>query len=564
MGKSPMTGLLGDSNMGGYFSPELKFAGYDHVLVTGRAEKPVYLWIENDRVEIRNASEIWGKDTYQTLSAIRRELGNPEVKVLSIGPAGENLVRFATIQSEWGNGAGRTGMGAVMGSKNLKAIAVRGTKSIKIANPTEYLAMCKEIDDLIRNSSAGQELSKYGTTMIMKRMMGRGRYQRNFQFWGQLENQITPLDIFKKYSPKKVGCYGCANRCMEYYEVPGLGSGVISCGIYVGTSIDIENNNPEVWWQSALSCQKQGIDADSVGKILAWAMELYQRGIITTEDTDGIPLEWGDKNAILTMIQKIAKRDGFGDVLADGMILGARRIGRGAEEYAMHCKGLPIAENSIGIRGMSLGIAVGPRGDQYRSYPTIEEGVHDVECSDAGEEYIEASKEQAFNEAERISGTRKGADPGSYEGKPAMIIHSERLVAITDSSGVCKWTTPWYGVQAYTLEHQAKLLSLGLGKAITLEMFQQIADRIRCLERAFDVDQGLDRSQETLPKRLFKMKPVARDAPLDPKKFEEMKSEYYSLRGWDIATGAPTKETLEQLGLGDVAKDLKKRDKLPA
>jgi hypothetical protein len=208
-------------------------------------------------------------------------------------------------------------------------------------------------------------------------------------------------------------------------------------------------------------------------------------------------------------------------------------------------------------------IATGPRGDQYRSYPVIEESVHDMDFADADEEYIRNVKEKAFSQAERISGTRKGADPGSYDGKPAMIIHSENLVAINDSSAVCRWTTPFRSVYAYTLERQAELISLGLGKEITTDMLQRIAERIRCLERAFDIGQGLDRSQETLPKRFFELKPVSRDAPLDPKEFEEMKSEYYSLRGWDIATGAPTEETLKRFGLDDVAGDLEKQGKLP-
>ena len=565
MSKSPMTGLLGDSNMGGYFSPELKYAGYDHIVITGKADKPVYLWIDNERVEIRDASGVWGKDTYETPNMIRQELGNPEVKVVCIGPAGENLVRFATVQNEMGNGAGRTGMGTVMGSKNLKAIAVRGTGSIKIANPGEYLAMCEQIDARIRRSGVGQELAKWGTTGIMNRMAGVGTWLRNFQTHGMPPEEAIPMNLFKRYSPKKVGCFGCPNRCMEFYEVPGLGSGVISCSFYIGTGIAVDNSDPEVWWQGAIFCQRQGLDIDSVGMILAWAMELYQRGIITAKDTDGIPMEWGGKETILAMLQKIVRREGFGDVLADGMLLGAKRIGRGAENYAMHCKGLPLVEDPVTLRGMSLGTAVGPRGDQYRSYPTVEQGVHDLEQAGLDKESLEMAKERLYREAEQISGTRKGAVPVEYEGKPAMIKDSEDKVAITDSLGVCKWASPFYGVYAYTPERQAKLLSLGLGTEVTLDMFSEIANRVRCLERAFDVREGLTRSQETLPQRLFDLKVnygERKGLTLAPQKFEEMKSEYYALRGWDADTGIPTRETLERVGLGYVAEELEKVGKI--
>lgn len=562
MGKSPLTNLWGDSNIGGYFSPELKYAGYDHILITGKAEKPIYLYIENDRVELRDASQIWGRDTYETPILIRKELHNSEIKILCIGPAGENLVRFASVQSELGNGGGRTGMGAVMGSKNLKAIAVRGTKGIKTANPERFLAMAMELHDFIRKSEVSQELSKYGTTMIQSRMAGGGKPYKNFQTFATYEGSVKPIDMLTTYFPKKIGCFNCPNRCMEAYNVPGVGSGVISCAFYSELGIVVDNSDLEVCLKNSLYCQQQGIDVGAAGGILAWVMELYERGIITTEDTDGIPMQWGNKEAISRMLEKMVRREGFGDVLADGMVIGAKKIGRGSEEYAMHCKGLPLfTESPLIEKGKALAMAVGARGDHYRGNPIIEGSIHRLEHAGMEGEELEAAKEKFYRKAEEICGTRKGAVPNEYEGKGSMVKYSEDTEAITDSLGICKWATPRQGIDAYTPENQAKILSLGLGEQITTDMLFEAANRMRCLERAFSIREGLTRAQEKLPQRMYEL--VTHDGlSLDLEKVENMITQYYVARGWDAETGVPTRETLKKLGIGYIADDLEKWSKI--
>ena len=562
MSKSPMTFLWGNSNMGGYFSAELKYAGYDHIVVTGRADAPVYIWIDNGQVHIRDAAEIWGQDTYQTPELIRQELGNPEVKVICIGPAGENLVRFATVQSELGNGAGRTGMGTVMGSKNLKAIAVRGTKGIKMANPEKFLAVAQEQNDFIKNSAACKELSQYGTTLMTKRIMGEGKPFRNFQTFRTMEGHLDPTDILKKYSPKRAGCLECPIRCMEAYDVPGVGSGVISCTFYASVGWIVDNHDPEVFLQSAIYCQKQGLDVSSAGGILAWAMELYQRGIITTQDTDGVSLEWGE--SVPEMLKRIVHREGFGDVLAEGVLIGAGKIGRGAEDYAVHSKGLPLqfGENPILEKGKTLAMAVNPRGDYLRGYPFIEARFNRLDFAGLEEEELEQAKEinyREYREAERISGTRKGAIPAEYEGKPAIIKYSEDVTAIMDAVGICKWATFRFGIlEAYRIEDQARILSLGLGEEMSPDVLWEVAERMRSLERAFAVREGLTPSDDRLPARFFELE-TPTGLTLSADKFEEMKRQYYVLRGWDGDTGIPTRESLERLGIGDVADDLEKQ-----
>jgi aldehyde:ferredoxin oxidoreductase len=416
-----------------------------------------------------------------------------------------------------------------------------------------------ELNDRIRNSDVSKELSKYGTAMILSRMAGTGKPYRNFQTFANYEGKLKPIDVFHMFSPKKVGCFNCPNRCMEAYDVPGVGGGVISCTFYPAMGMTVDNVDPGVLLESALCCQKQGMDVAAAGGVLAWTMELYERGIITSEDTDGIPMEWGSKEAISGMLGKIVRRDGFGDVLAEGFLIAAKRIGRGSEQYAMHCKGLPLfAESPLIEKGKALAMAVGPRGDHYRGYPIVEASVHRLDHSEMKGEELRIAKEKLYQKAEEICGTRKGAIPDEYEGKPLMVKYSEDVEAITDALGICKWATPRLGIDAYSPEEQAKILSLGMGKEVTTDMLFETAHRMRCLERAFSFREGLTRAQEKLPRRMYEL--VTEDGrTLSVEKVEEMITEYYAARGWDPDTGVPTKETLERSGLSYVAEDLEKR-----
>ena len=322
--RSPESGLLGLSNFGGYFGGELKFAGYDHIVISGKADRPVYLWIDNDRVEIRDATHIWGKDAYVTQDLIRRELDNPEAKILCIGPAGENLVRFASVQSELGNGAGRTGMGTVMGSKNLKAVAVRGTKGLKLADPKRFLAIAEELKQSIKLNPGCQEMAQYGVSRSQDHMSG--------YTWDPAKGEMPRQHaIFEKFKPKRAGCLGCPVQCMDHYQVEGVGSGVISCEFYNEFTGIVGCNDPAVSLECALMSQKYGIDCVSSGKIIRWLMQLYEEGIISAEDTDGISMKWGSREAIRGMLKKMTYREGIGDVLADGILAAAKHIGRGSE-----------------------------------------------------------------------------------------------------------------------------------------------------------------------------------------------------------------------------------------
>ena len=561
--KSPESGLLGLSNFGGYFGGEMKYAGYDHIAITGKADKPVYLWTENDRVELRDASKVWGKDSYETQELIRQELGNPEVKIACIGPAGENLVRFASVQHELKHGAGRTGMGAVMGSKNLKAIAVRGTKGLKLAKAEEYLGIAEHLSKVLRANPGCQEMANYGVSRIQD-------WMNKVMDSQSTEKKLSQHAIFKKFKPKRAGCLGCPIMCMDHYQVEGIGSGVISCHFYASFVNIVRCSDPAVSLECALVSQRYGVDCVSAGEIISWLMQLYEKGIIRAKDTDGIAMEWGSREAIFGMLKKMTYREGIGDILAEGILAAAKKIGRGSVEYANHVKGVPMAEGwrpetLPRFKGMALAHAVGPRGDVMTARP----GAIEVEIEVVPMQFDSHTAEKVIgvyqNRAKAISGTEKAAMRQEYEGKPALVKYFEDITMLCDSLSTCKYVSPWNALP-FNPKYQAALFSAGSGVETSEETLFGYAQKLRMLERAYDVREGLTRDRDSLP-RQFMDRPIEegkfKGEVLETGKFEEMKSQYYALRGWDAASGVPGKEKLEELGLADVAKDLEKRGKLP-
>ena len=314
--------------------------------------------------------------------------------------------------------------------------------------------------------------------------------------------------------------------------------------------------------ESLLLCQKNGIDGSSITSIISWMMELYEKGIITDEDTDGIPLEWGSREAIISLIHKITKREGIGNILADGMKQAAEKIGKGAEEYATHTKGLPSLAFYISThRAIALATALSTRGDWTRGLPVVEYSKQVVlPVMGLDEKTYNEIKMGYEDKAQKIAGTKKAADISGYEGKAALVRWSEDSIIISDMLGTCKFIGSHYIEMPVTQEILAEALSLSLGRTVTSDMLWEAAKRIRQVERAFDVREGMTRNDDTVPKRFFESFPDGRFKGdiLDSKKFEQMKDEYYELRGWDIKTGIPTRETLTNIGLRDVADDLEK------
>lgn len=541
--KSPLTGAVGDSNVGGFFAPELRFAGFDHLVVSGRAEKPVYLWINDGEIEIKDASHLWGRDTFETQTIIRDDQGDQDIKSLVIGVAGENLVRFANVRTGIKNSAGRTGMGAVMGSKNLKAIATRGTDSLEFAYPDELLDCCKEMNDMIIGTRWAKAQSRWGTMIIYSNTNTTGLIRtKNFQL-NRLEKgeDLEPENI-DRYSHGTAGCYGCVVHCRHRYvlkEGPyapfyGEGPEYTSLGAF-GTMVNCKNMETILVANHLVN--KYGIDTLETGGLIAWAMELYEKGIINDKLTDGLKLEWGDEQAVFELIRKIAVREGFGDTLAEGFGKAIAEIGQNSGYYAIQVKGMSnLHSDERPTPSFALGIATSTRGaDHLRSRPA-------VDMYGLPEEMLQEIYEGPVS-----------SDYTSYEGKSRMVWWQERLYAVTDSIGICKFQTMFCAVHAPKWEEFSKLIRLTTGMEFSKTQLMDIGERIYTLERLFNLREGFTRKDDALPERYYKEPtpiglPIAKGKKIDRVKFEKMLDEYYQLHQWD-ENGVPTKETLERLGL---------------
>jgi aldehyde:ferredoxin oxidoreductase len=560
MAKSPLTGLLGSANMGGFFAPELAWAGFHHLVIKGKAKKPVYLWIHNGEIEIRDASSLWGKTTTETQWAIRKELNDEEIKSLVIGPAGENLVRFANVMTGIKNSGGRSGMGAVMGSKNLKAVAVRGTMDIKIAYPQDALEYNKRFIDQIVSSKVSQTQGTLGTPFICGATNSWGGIRtRNFQY-NQLEyaDDIEPERIDEIATETMgpyhmVSCFGCQVHCRAQYKIPSgpyagkydEGPEYTSQGAFGG---EVDCKSAETVLTGNHLVDQYGMDNLETGSIISWAMELYELGIITQKDTDGLDLRFGNDEAVIEMIHRICFRKGWiGDTLADGGIPASEKIGKKSFDYLIQVKGMNnLHSDERATPGLALGIATASRGsDHLRSRPAID-------LYHLPEEILR-----------KIYGTPipydgpLSSEHTSYVGKAWMVFWQENCYMAVDCLGICKYHTLFLGATHPNFEDWPKVIYYNTGLEITPEEIWEIAERSNNVERLFNLREGLQRNDlkkgDVLNHRYFD-EPCRRGAPdvvgakLDRKKFTKMIDEFYQHHGWD-ENGVPTPETLKRLGL---------------
>jgi aldehyde:ferredoxin oxidoreductase len=546
--KSPLTGFIGSSNMGGFFAPELRWAGFDHLVIKGKADQPSYLWIHDGEIEVRDASHLWGEDVQTTQELIQEELNDPEIKVLCIGIAGENLVRFANVMTGVKNAAGRTGMGAVMGSKNLKAIAVRGTLDLEIHFPEEALEYNQGLVEHISSTKFGQIMQKWGTMFIYGATNTTGLVRvKNFQLNQQVDGDIE-CEHIEDYALGTEGCYGCVVHCRHKY--------MIKDGPYAGTY----NEGPEYTSQGAFGMEvgcnnfetvlagnhlvnKYGLDTLEIGSIMAWAMELYELGILTDEDTGGLKLDWGNDEAVLEMIRLIAEREGLGDILAEGPLRAAESIGKDSLKYCIQVKGMSnLHSDERPTPSLALGIATASRGsDHLRSRPAID--LYHLP---------EKVLRKIYGGPQPYDGPLS-SDYTSYDGKARMVQWQEMLYEAIDCTGVCKFHSIFLSPNLIGFEKLSKLIYFNTGLEFTAEEIWEIADRAYTIERLFNIREGLNRADDWLVDRYFDEPtpiglPISRGKSIDREKFKEMLDEYYSLHGWD-ETGMPYPETLKALRL---------------
>lgn len=569
--KSPLTGSIGTGNTGGVWGATLKRAGFDLIIVRNRAEKPVYLWVNDDVAEIREASHLWGKDTQVTSDILRKELGSSlasQISVLAIGPAGENLVRYACPVNDYYHVAGRCGAGAVMGAKKLKAIAVQGTGAVKISRPGEFKEAARQARE--RLMAANRAIRMPGAPPDPRESyLERGCLPaKNFQT-GILPQWVETRsrDVAQKYVTKKEGtCYACPVSCFDLVEVKeGKYAGLrVSRGTMPGVvlvwgakcAID---NLPAIWRCKEL-CQQLGLDYESAGGTIAFAMELFQRGLLTRSDTDSLELSWGNEDAVIQMLHKIAFRDGFGDVLAEGTVRAAEMIGKGAQQYVMTIKGMEMAmlpDPRAGDRGWLFGSLTNPRGgDNLKNTHFAADRYNPNWWADKFDMFDDVKAKIYDMPPEEVSTT--------WKGKALMCRWFEDLYSAVNALGLCFFPV---GVHlALGPTYLSNLFSACTGWDTTPEDIVRFGEKAFTLLKAYTVRQGLTRKDDNWPDRFY-TEPLpegpAKGAVLSRGTIEQLLDEYYELRGWDKGTGLPTTEKLSKLGLHDIANELLGLGRLP-
>lgn len=541
--RSPESGYLGDSNIGGELGAELKASGIDSLLIVGQSNTPVYLWVHDHEVEIRDATHLWGKDTVETQKEIRKELRDDRVQVGCIGLAGENKVRFAGIRTGLKSSAGRTGMGAVMGAKRLKAVAVRGTGNISLQDPEGYLESYQKIYSNLLERKWVKALGRWGTPILMTKSneLGFLGVRNNQQTTFGSQGEALNAEHVDHYSRGMVSCASCPAHCRHRYQIlegpyagtMGEGPEYASIGSMGST---LGNGNLESAIYATELCNRYGLDTISTGSYIAWAMELYQRGIIE-ESTVGYPLLWGDERAIIKLIHQIARREGFGNALAQGAFA-SEIFGAEGGTFLLQIKNLPIEmTDERAPKSFALGMATATRGACHmRSRPSLD---------------VIGLPESLLK---NLYGGEVSSSYLDYRGKGRMVWWHERLNALCDALGICRFLSVFSSPHAPQAEEFSELLYRAFGEKFSTEDLWDAGERICTLERMILIRNGLGKDDDTLPSRYFD-EPIqggpAEGQVIDRSRFNEILEEYYCLHGWDNL-GVPKGSTLKRLGLAEI------------
>lgn len=531
--KSPLTGIWGEATSGGFWGAELKFAGFDAIVVEGKSEKPIYLWIKNGEAELKDAGKIWGKNVYQTEDIIRESLGDSKIIVSSIGPAGEKLVKIACIMNDKDRAAGRCGLGAVMGSKKLKAIAVRGTQEIPVEDPEKLNENAKKFREALKANFMVEGVTNQGTNSATASLNMMGTLPTQYYREGVFD-QADKIDgnALQQITTKRFACYGCPVAC-------GRGHVEVKTGPYAGTA----GAGPEYETVAAFGslcmnselgsivkagiiCDQLGIDTISAGNIVAFAMECYEKGILTDKETEGLKLNWGNHEALVKLVEKMGMKEGIGETLSEGVRNASKKLGKGSEKFAMHVKGLetPLHEPK-GYKGLGLGYATSNRGACHlRPAPQLVEML------------AMARPELGFD---------KVAGAYDVEGKGYVIKGLQDFKTTVDSLVLCSFI---YDLYAYLPNESAEMVTAATGYEMEVGELVKIGERIFNLKRLFNVREGVSRKDDTLPKRFLEEKTTKGPTAGQTVELEPMLNEYYAARGWDD-NGIPTKKKLSELGL---------------
>jgi aldehyde:ferredoxin oxidoreductase len=538
----------GSANVGGHFGAELKFAGFDHVVISGKSEHPVYLWIKQGKAQLRDARSIWGKTTFEAEEILKRQHGTDRVRVASIGPAGENLVRGSGVVCERSKVAGGSGVGCVMGDKRLKAVAVCGEGgSIQVATPDIFF---KAVD------AALKKVRESPLSEMMKKMTLAGRWSdpkssnwdllisaRNGQddFW-EIEKRVKLTDSwvgFPKYRKSISACFMCPVGCMPFSEVSeGEYEGTRGEGFWSNTVMDavrLDITDAAGMIKAWILANELGLDTDFATCVISWAFECYEKGLLTEKETDGLKLRWGNIEAFIQMLERLAYRQGIGDFLAQGVKAASEQLGRGSEQFAIHVKGQDSIEPFRIPKGWALGVSTSPVAGRHLRGTSI-----------GGERF--GPKTASFR-----------AD--TYEGQPRYVVWQSLTKEMEDMLGICVYVGTWSGANALEPPDYVSLTNSAMGLNLTEEDLFLIARRSYNLEKAFNaLHTDFDRKDDYPPRR-FMEEPV-RSGPYkgylcEKENWDKMLDQFYELQGWDRGTGLQTRTSLIELGLKNVAQRLK-------
>lgn len=553
--KNVLSGGISTSSGGGNLGPKFRQAGFDALVISGRASSPCWILLKDGQVEIRDGSELWGLSVSETADAVRTVTGDSGAETASIGIAGERLAAVSCVMIDRAHALAWGGSGAVMGYKNLKAVAASGREIPKAADGDAFLAESRRYSWVLRASSASAALRAGGT----HGMAGVGGWSgkvptsvRNLQeeFWDGEKSARISEAAFHPMEKKRTACWNCPLSCLHLYETERDGKRIEVEGMHansvrgLGSNLDLDD--PAALLEAHRLCNESGLDVDGVAAALGWAIECFERGIIGPADTGGLELRWGNGEAILALIGMIAERKGFGRLLGEGVYRASSTIGRGSERFAMHVKGVGLNEQGVrSHKAWGFGMAVSARGGGHLN----------------GSPQTENRQISSWT-GQWLFGNENAGVPGSYGGKGRLVAWYEIYKAIVDSVGMCYFTSGWYDPALADIEPLSRALeAFGCG-GLTPEEIWRRGRRIVEAEKAFNtVHAGFGRKDDMLPARVMEepltFGPYA-GAVMDRPSFEKMLDEFYRERGWDPETGLQTTEGLMNIGAPDIAEYLRK------
>ncbi len=543
--KNVLTGGVLSSNVGGHFGPELKFAGFDFLVIQGSSARKVYLDIKDEQAEIKDASHLWGRSTWETEDVLRKDQGDLSIRVASIGVAGENLAKSACVIVDRARAAGRGGCGAVLGSKKLKAIAVKGTQPINVAEPEKFMNEVDKIWNKIDSNKSVEARRSLGTRASLPFSNELGFMGvKNFQddYWNpQKIKKVSQEQLNSNFEIRKLACFNCPIHCSHLYRIPQqTDSDLISEGFQLNVDWDfagkIDITDGEALLKINTLCNQLGLDLDNSSAPIAWAFELYERGIIGKDETDGLDLIWGDADVVFKLLHKIAKREGLGKILAEGSLRASKIIGRGSVKYISHIKGQDSIEALRSDKGWLLGCITSARGGGHL--------------------------DGAF-QTHKITGA---GEPDSYDSKAETVFWFERFKAVVDMMGICYFATVWSDEDLIGTDDLSRLFSTATGISMSGSDLMEIGRTVRNVEKGFNtLHAGFKRSDDYPPERFFKESIASgpnKDRILSKEGVDHMLDEYYGLHGWDRETGWQTTKCLDELELNEVKEQLRSTKKL--